>query len=137
MKITIEEVEKIPEQNWIDFLKKEYDLDCGGADGFIIGEDEDEPFLNFDTFCENLNQTEVDVTEEQYIKIKNGDYGVDQDCPHCEDGKLKQVERFTNPYTICDKCYATRLQGKLGWVRPMREVMFLSKQTNEPVFKNE
>jgi hypothetical protein len=73
MKITIEEVKKIPDKHWENFLKMKYGLDCGGFH-FIVGEYADNGFLEMDTYCERLNQTTVVVEKEDYLDVKNGKY---------------------------------------------------------------
>ncbi len=80
---TQDEVNSIPNKNWIAWLKAEYNIDCGEP-GFIeVITDKEEMneehqkydyILNFKTFCTKLNQTYCDVTPEQYEKIKSGYY---------------------------------------------------------------
>jgi len=71
---TQKELEAIPIINWIKFMENEYDGNCGEPSYFLIGEDADNGFLEYKTFCSGLNQTFVDVTKEEYEKIKAGEY---------------------------------------------------------------
>jgi len=71
---TEEELEKIPNKNWINWLKNEYNIVCSEPHYFLIGEEAENGFLQFKTFCTSLNQTFCDVTPEVFEKIKIGYY---------------------------------------------------------------
>lgn len=80
---TEKELESIPGENWVAWLKAEYNHKCGEPYGFYVTtnkEEMDEEHLDneyvihFKTFCSKLNQTYCDVTPEQYEKIKVGFY---------------------------------------------------------------
>ena len=74
MKLTQEILKAIPEENWMIFLKEKYGHECGGIDNFSIGKNADNGFLTFETFCDILNQTTCDVTEEEFLLIQSGTY---------------------------------------------------------------
>jgi hypothetical protein len=71
---TEKELEKIPEENFMAWLYSEYGHDCDGISYFMVGEDAENGFIEFDTFCSGLNQTYCDVSPKQYKKIKKGYY---------------------------------------------------------------
>jgi hypothetical protein len=80
---TEEEINAIPSDNWIAWLKAEYNHSCGEPGNISITtkkEEMDEEhqdndyMITFKTFCSGLNQTYCDVTPEQYEKIKSGFY---------------------------------------------------------------
>lgn len=73
-KLTIDILEKIPEENWINFIKSKYNHDCDGVSYFLIGEESDNGFLTFKTFCDELNQTFCDVTEDEFLLIQSNSY---------------------------------------------------------------
>ena len=59
-------------------------------------------------------------------------------CPHCNDGNLLKASPnlvAKDGYFICDKCYATKVVGIDGWVRPTKKVLYLDKITNHPIFE--
>ena len=74
MKLTQEICDAIPDENWIAFMKKEYNHECGEPSYFMIGDAAENGFLEYKTFCSKLNQTYVDVTETQFKRIKEGYY---------------------------------------------------------------
>jgi len=72
--LTQETLDKIPEKNWINFIKNKYDADCIKISYFMIGDDADNGFLELETFCTGLNQIFCDVTEEEFLLIQNDTY---------------------------------------------------------------
>ena len=65
---------KIPEQNWINFIKKKYDSDCVEISDFMIGDDADNDFLELNIYCNNGLSYYCDVTEEEFLLIQNDTY---------------------------------------------------------------
>jgi len=76
MKLTQKLLNKIPEKNWIDFVKNKYNNTCDGVINFYIGDEADNGFLEFETYCDGFefNLIYCDVTEEEFILIQNGTY---------------------------------------------------------------
>ena len=59
-------------------------------------------------------------------------------CPICNNGNLLKASSnlvAKDGYFICDKCYATKVVGIDGWVRPIRKVLYLDKINNHPIFE--
>jgi hypothetical protein len=80
---TEKELESIPGENWIAWLKAEYNHSCGEPYGFYVTTNKEEMdeehrdneyVIHFKTYCSKLNQTYCDVTPEQYEKVKAGFY---------------------------------------------------------------
>ena len=74
------------------------------------------------------------------IKTKNPKLDISDvinSCPHCENWNIKKATPnlvAKDGYFICDECYATKTVGVDGWVRPERNVLYLDKMTNHPIF---
>lgn len=73
-KLTEKYLRKIPESYFQSFLGKEYKIFCGEISDFTIGKYANNGFLMFKTFCQDLNQTYCDVTEDQLELIESGYY---------------------------------------------------------------
>ncbi len=70
--LTEKDLKKVPFKKWHRMLKETYNIELLSIRGFLIGyEDEyineaDNGFLELSCFCERINQTSVDVSEEMY-----------------------------------------------------------------------
>ena len=71
---TLKELKAIPEKNFMSWLSAEYGNECSDISYFLIGDEADNGFLEFKTYCSGLNQTFCDVSPEEYEKIKEGYY---------------------------------------------------------------
>jgi hypothetical protein len=77
---TEEEINAIPSENWMAWLRAEYNNYCCEPDYISITTEKEEIqgdhayMISFKTFCTGLNQTYCDVTPEQYEKVKSGFY---------------------------------------------------------------
>lgn len=62
----------IPDFVWKRFIKDKYEVECLDIDTnwFGIGEEADNGFLELDCFCETLNQTSIDISEKDYLSLK-------------------------------------------------------------------
>lgn len=67
------EVDKIPDKNFLNFFLKEKGIECSIRD-FCIGEEADNGFLEVNVYSPKYHQTSIDITEEEYKKIKSGYY---------------------------------------------------------------
>jgi hypothetical protein len=72
MKLDENELKKVPFEKWERMLKESYNIELLDIRGFLVGSDDemkneaDNGFLELSCFCERINQTMVDISEEMY-----------------------------------------------------------------------
>ena len=64
--MTKKELEKIPFQKWKNLFRRCYNIELLSISHFLIGEEAENGFLELKCFCERLNQTFADISEEDY-----------------------------------------------------------------------
>ena len=84
------QLDKIPEKNFLNFFLKEKGIECS-IRYFLFGEEADNGFLEANVYSPKYHQTSIDITEEEYKKIKSGYYNKEQN---------KIPLYFTSDYTI-------------------------------------
>lgn len=108
------EVDAIPKENWVAWLKAEYNHECCEPDYVTVttnkeemGEEhQDKDFMiSFKTFCIGLNQTYCDVTPEQYEKIKSGFYNDQLDTAKSDVKKMLDFMKYKKKYEHDDTYY--------------------------------
>lgn len=69
--LTKTKLNKIPLKYWKRLFKENYNIELHDISSFDINNNADNGFLTIDCYCDRLNQTSADISEEHFLLMKD------------------------------------------------------------------